>query len=369
MTTTKRKILHLITGLELGGGAENMLLQLLPKMQDAIDNRVCVIKGRGEIAQEIEKLNIVVYYLDLKSCFDFSVINNFQQVIKDFRPDIQVNYLIHADIFGRIFGKIFGVKIIISYIRNIHKKKNLLMFIDKFTLGLSDFVLVNSETAKKYYTEKMGVDKNKIRCIPNAIDISRFESIVISQKEKLKELGISGNKFIIGCVARLEEQKDIPTLIKAFHLFHQRNPEAYLIIVGHGKEKEGILNIVKELGLEKEITFLENRRDMLEIYRIIDVFVLPSIHEGMSNALLEAMASKLFIISSDIEENKELIKNNINGFNFRVSDEKDLALKLTSYIENKITLSDLRNRAFLYAKNNYDINKVVRDYSDFLLGF
>ena len=153
----KKKILHLITGLELGGGAENMLLQLLPKMQDNLDNCVCAIKGKGEIGKKLEEAGIPVYYLELRNIFDIGMIFRYRNILKDFRPDIQVNYLIHADIFGRILGKIFGVKKIVPYIRNIHKSMPSLMFLDRITLFLSDFILTNSETSRRYYIDRKSV--------------------------------------------------------------------------------------------------------------------------------------------------------------------------------------------------------------------
>jgi len=157
----KNKVLHFITGIELGGGAENMLLQLLPRMQAELENRVCAVMGRGEIGKKLEKIGIKVYYLDLKNIFDLGVIWRYRKVLKNFNPDIQVNYLIHADIFGRIFGNIFGVKKIISYIRCVQITKASKKFFlgEKFTLFLSNFILTNSETTRNFYINKLKIKK------------------------------------------------------------------------------------------------------------------------------------------------------------------------------------------------------------------
>ncbi len=360
--------MHLITGLELGGGAENMLLQLLPRMQNKLDNGICVIKGRGEIGKKLEERGIKVYYLDLKNIFDLGIIFRYRKLLKDFSPDVQVNYLIHADIFGRIFGKIFGVKKIVPYIRNIHRGKPFLMFLDKLTLPLADFILTNSETAKKYYIEKMRAKKDKIKCIPNAVDISRFENIVVNRNEKLKELEIDEKKFIIGCVARLEKQKDIPILIKAFSEVNKKNPETHLLIIGHGKEKENIEKMTADLNLKGKITMLEKRTDMPELYQIMDIFVLPSLNEGMSNALLEAMASKKLIITSNIEENTELIKEGFSGLIFISGDEKNLAEKINFLFSNNIS-GKFNKNAFETVQKKYRIEKVCNDYFNFLSNF
>lgn len=363
-TNKKKRILHLITGLELGGGAENMLFQFLPAMQKDLDNRVCVIKGRGEIGRKLEEQNVPIYYLDLKNIFDFGLIFRYRKVLKDFNPDVQINYLIHADIFGRIFGKLFGVKKIVSYIRNIHRGKRVLLFFDKATLLLADFVLTNSETSKKYYIEKMGVEKSKIGCIPNGIDVSRFENINVDVTEKKKEIGIPENSVIVGTVARLEKQKDIPTLVKAFRIVSEKYENVILLLVGHGSEKDNIKNLVKELEIEEKVFFLEKRTDVLKLLQIMDIFVLPSMNEGMSNALLEAMASKKAIIVSDIEENIELIENEKEGLSFKKGNVEALAEKISRFLINSNLYGE---NAFKKVIEKYNLKTIKENYKKFLL--
>lgn len=367
--TAKKKILHLITGLELGGGAENMLLNLLPKMQKHLENRVCAIKGNGEIGKRLEERGIRVYYLELRNIFDFGAIFRYRNIIREFDPEIQVSYLIHADIFGRIFGKIFGVKKVVSYIRNIHRCRKFLMFFDRMTLFLTDFVLTNSETAKKYYINKMGARNQKIMCIPNGIDMSKFENLNVSIPEKKEAMGISKNVFLIGTIARLEKQKDVPTLIKAFGVICKNYSEAHLLIVGHGSQRDALKGLIKNLNIQNKVTMLEKRTDSLDLLSIMDIFILPSRNEGMSNALLEAMASGMPIITSDIEENKELIKNDFNGLNFVCGDYLDLAEKIEYLLKNADKRRQYSKESLKIAEEKYNLNRVVQKFQDFLESF
>jgi len=365
-----KKVLHFITGIELGGGAENMLLQLLPKMETGLENRVCAVIGRGEVGKKLENLGIQVYYLDLQNIFDFGVIWRYQKVLKDFKPDIQVNYLIHADIFGRIFGRIFGVKKIISYIRGVHiiKTKKVFFLLDRFTLFLSNFVLTNSETTKNFYLNKMGIKEEKIACIPNAIEIEKFEHIKVDKNEKLKSLNLPEDKIIIGTVSRLDKIKDIPTIIRAFNsVYLEKNQNIHLLIIGSGKEEESILNLIEKLNLQKNISLLKNRGDITEILSIIDIFALASLSEGMSNALLEAMAAKKAIVTSDIEENRELIKDGVNGLNFQTGDPDDLAKKIIFYLENLAEADKFKVQAYATILNKYSLSVITRRYTDLLL--
>jgi len=344
-----------------------MLLQLLPKMQGNLDNRVCVIIGRGEIGKKLEEWRIPVYYLELKNILDLKVIFRYYKVLKRFIPDVQVNYLIHADIFGRIFGRIFKIKKIVSYIRNIHKAKKLLMFLDRSTLLLSSFILTNSETSRKYYMKKMGAKKNKIACIPNGFNLSRIKKIKINNFEKRKEIGISNKAILIGSIARMEKQKDIPTLLKAFKIVQKKHSKARLLLIGHGSQEKYIKTLSENLDVFNEVMMLKKRVDVLELISIMDIFILPSLNEGMSNALLEAMAMKKVIITSDICENVELVKNEIDGLNFEKENYDNLADKIMEVMEGKHDIESFKKNAFEKVRDNYDLEIIKNAFENFLL--
>jgi glycosyltransferase involved in cell wall biosynthesis len=357
-----KKVLHLITGLEKGGGAEAMLLKTVPFLKNT-ENAVCVFKDRGEIGRELERKGVKVYYLDMKGYWDLGAIKRYKKAVKDFRPDIQVNYLIHADIFGRIFGKRYGIKKVVSYIRNRHSNF-IYSFPDKFTLKRVDFLLTNSRANLRFYRDKYNFPQNKSTCIPNGVEVKDRPA-----EEKLKnlknELGLT-NEFVITCVARLHKQKNIDTLIRAGQILARENDNFKILLIGDGKERENLEKLARKLNITDKVEFPGKRDDVWEILNISHLFVLPSSKEGMSNALLEAMAAGLPAVVSDIEENKELVDSGKNGYTFKVRDENDLAEKIKRLQE------DDKKRAFMgeaskkKVKENYDINKVINTLDKFL---
>lgn len=363
----RKKILHLITGVEFGGGAENMLLHLLPLIQqDSLDNRVCVIRGRGEIGKKLELMNITVYYLEVESFFDFGVLLRYKSILQEFKPDIQVNYLIHADIFGRIIGRFFGVPVIVSYIRNIHRRRVFWLLLDRMTIFLVDRLLANSEAARRYYVKNMGMKASMAGCIPNGVDLSRFRNVHGDGILLKKSLNIPLENNIIGTVARLEKQKDIPTLVRAFASVKKQIPRLTLLLVGSGKEELFIRALAEELKIKSDVIFLQKRNDIPALLSIMDIFVLPSLHEGMSNALLEAMSAKKIIIASDIEENAELISDKKEGILFSCGEASDLALKILDIINHPESYSYFPENAFKKIQDHYDIIRVSERYRIFL---
>jgi len=357
-----KKVLHLITGLEKGGGAEAMLLKTLPYLEST-ENAVCVFKGRGDIGKELERRGVKVYYLDMKGYWDLGVIKRYKKVVKDFRPDIQVNYLIHADIFGRIFGKKYGVKKLVSYIRNMHNNF-IYAFPDKITLKRVDFLLTNSRANLRFYREEYNFPKDKSACIPNGVEMKDkpFEEKLKNLK---KELGLN-NEFVITCVSRLHQQKNIDTLIRAGQILARENDDFKILLIGDGKERGNLKKLARKLNMEDKIKFLGKREDVWEILNISNLFALPSSKEGMSNALLEAMAAGLPAVVSDIKENKELVGSGKNGYTFKVKDKSDLAQKIKLLEQDKQKRTIMGEASKKKIKNNYDINKVINILDEFL---
>lgn len=129
------------------------------------------------------------------------------------------------------------------------------------------------------------------------------------------QLGLRARDTVLISVGRLDKNKNNGTLIKAVALYQK--PSIHLVICGDGEEREYLSNLAKELGIESQILFLGKRSDMKELYAMADIFVMASYREGLSRSIMEAMASGLPCIVSDIRGNRDLVENNINGFVFK----------------------------------------------------
>src|SRR6185369_9251614 len=364
---SKKKILHLITGLEVGG-AEMMLLKTLPRMQEAFDNRICCIRGHGEIGKRLEAASVPVYYLDLKNIFDLGIIFRFGKIIKEFEPDILVTYLIHADLFGRVFGRIFGIKKIICSVRVklIQWKYLPLLALDGLTSFLVNHYHFNSHTVADMYLKYFFLSNKKITVIPNGIEIAKYK-ISIDKMKKRRELSIPEDVFLIGCVGRLEKQKGQKYLIGAFSEIIKTHPQVFLILIGDGSYRIFLEKLAQTLELGNCVKFFGRRSDVPEILQTIDLFVLPSLYEGMSNAVMEAMAAGKPIITTHIPENKELIQNNQTGI--LVSPKNTLALKLAmeNIIENSELKKLLGDEAQKSVSKNFIIEAIINRFQRFYI--
>jgi glycosyltransferase involved in cell wall biosynthesis len=357
----RKRILHFISGLEIGG-AENQLLRILPELQKHHENAVCCARGRGPVGKALEEKNISVYYLELENFFDFPAVLRFRKIIKDFSPDLLVTYLIHADLYGRIWGRLFGIKKIICSKRGALLQWEWLSFFDRLTKKLVDHYLVQTDAAKNEWMKKLKLSKEKFTVIPNGIDVNEFK-FDMDRKKKMRELKINGNPLIITCVSKLRRGKGHRVLLEAFEKIYAKN--IVLLIVGDGEKEIELKNYANNFASKNKIFFLGHRSDISEILAVSDIFILPTEKEGMSNALIEAMIAGLPIITTDIPENRALIKNKESGIFFPVNDVNSLNNKIELLISNLDLRQKLGRCAQQEAGKKFDIKIITQKYAEF----
>lgn len=360
----KKKILHLISGLEIGG-TETQLLRVLPELQRYHENHVCCVRGHGPIGKQLEKNGVPVQYLEFKNIFDLGVIYRFYKVVRKIQPDILVTYLIHADLYGRVFGRLFNIKKIVSSKRGSLLQWEWLSFFDKLTKSLVTHYLVQTEAARSEWMGKLNLfDKKRFTIIPNGINAKQF-NIKIDKDLKKQEISIPTNSFVISCISRLRIGKGHEYLLEAFESVYRTNKGSTLLIVGDGERELPLKEQIQSYSSKNAIKFLGNRSDIPEILAITDIFILPTEKEGMSNAIIEAMTSGVPVITTDIEENRCLIKNGLTGILFQRNSAPSLEQKLKLLQSNQRIRKQLSARAREEALRNFDITEIALKLSRF----
>jgi len=363
-----RKILHLITGLEIGG-TEKAILRTVPRLTN-FEHIFCTLKGSGEVGEFLRQKGFKIYNLNPNGTFKLlPSVKFFRNIIDNEKPDVLITYLPLADIFGRIFGRIFGIKKIISYIRSRgREKKYQKVFVAEF---LTSFLVTHyislSQSLKNFYVQKLKIKPEKITVIPNGININNFFSPPASEIKKIKsELNIKKDETVIGTVSVLRPEKGINYLIKAISQITKNISKIKLIIIGDGPERKNLKYLVKKFNIADKVLFLGYRQDIPTLLHIFDIFVMPSIYEGMSNAILETMAAKRAVIASDLPENQELIENKKEGLLIPSKNSEALAKTIIQLSQDKYLREELSNNAYQKVNENFSLEKVVAQLDTFL---
>jgi len=222
-----------------------------------------------------------------------------------------------------------------------------------------DRVIAISEAVKEHLAGDFHVREEKISIIKHGIDVNNYRVPSTEYRAEIKRKIGLGEGPVAGIVARLSEEKGHIYLIEAIKKAAEQIPNVQLLIVGEGRMKEKLLNLTKGLGLEKRIFFLPSVLNTQEVLSAMDVFVLPSLKEGLGFSLIEAMACSLAVIGSDIGGIRSLIKDRYNGLLVKPADSQGLANAILELLNDSARRKTLGENGRLFVNENFTEEKMV----------
>jgi glycosyltransferase involved in cell wall biosynthesis len=359
-------ILFLFTSLPVGG-AENLLLSVVKLLDRSLINPVvCCIKDKGEIGEEIERLGTPVITLDRlqKGGFDYRIIKDLQKIIYRHNIALVHTNLYHANLYGRIAAKLSKVPCVASVYNTYHgKPSHHKRLTNRMLAPLCDSIVVVSKEIQDDLVRWDHVPPQKIRIFPSAVDFSMSES-TLSKSEAKQNLGISADKFVIGAIGRLEEQKGHKYLLNAIRSLLDAGQNIELVLVGDGKLRNDLEIQASDLKISSHVHFLGTRRDLGDIYRAMNVFVMPSLWDGLSLVLLSAMAAKVPIIATDVGNAGELLGANEYGILIPAADAQAITSTLTEFLDNPDSHSQMIARSYDMVLSRYHESTFVNSIID-----
>ncbi|MCI5140924.1 MAG: glycosyltransferase family 1 protein [Candidatus Electrothrix sp. ATG1] len=214
-----------------------------------------------------------------------------------------------------------------------------------------------TENLRKY--EK--IPRRKLMTIENGIDGSRFQ-ISIDKQAKRRELGIPPVGPVIGIISRIEKVKGIKYLLQAMPKIINEFPDITLLIVGDGSEKSSLKAESRQLDIEKNVIFTGARDDIPEVFQVLDIYLLPSLSEGLPMGLLEAMAAGCPVIATAIGGVPSVIKHGVTGVLIPKKNPVAIAKEVIYLLSNY----DVRGKYSKYSKviieKKYSINEMMKHY-------
>jgi sugar transferase (PEP-CTERM/EpsH1 system associated) len=198
--------------------------------------------------------------------------------------------------------------------------------------------------------------KKPITQIYNGVDIDLYSPNSAGQSIR-RRVGVPLDAFVIGWVGRLDPIKDHPTLFRAFEIVRQKAPNTVLLIIGDGPERSQLQKEAPE-----GVSFLGSRPDVPELLRTFDVFVLPSKNEGISNTILEAMATAIPVVATKVGGNPELVEAGSTGFLVKPGDFESMASALLNYYENPALRARHGKAGRARVMKHFGITQMVQSY-------
>ncbi len=216
--------------------------------------------------------------------------------------------------------------------------------------------LVTVNRTMRHELDSAGFPPDRIEEIPNSVDLAHYRPPADREKCR-RRLGID-NRRVVLYAGRLAREKGVDFLVRAFARLDLPEP-VQLYILGSGPEKKRLKRLVECNGLTGLVTMPGDVDDVIPYLQAADVFVMPSLHEGLSNAVLEAMACGTPVVASRVAGNDELIQNDANGLLIDRDSPDNLAAALSRLLRDRSTMTRLSQAARESVKNNYSLEKIA----------
>lgn len=307
-----------------------------------------------QFKKELKEKNIAYFQIDFSRNVanipqNIKAYKQIKKILKDNKYEFIHCHSPIGGVCGRLAAKSTNTKVIYTahgfhFYKGAPKLNWMIYYpIEKVLSYITDILItINKED---YELAKKKMKAKRIEYISGiGVDINKFENVIIDKINKRKKIELSKDNIVLLSVGELNKNKNHEVIIRA--LAKLKNPNIQYIIAGRGNLELYLKELARELNVENQVHLLGFRTDISELYSICDIFCFPSYREGLSVALMEAMASGLPVICSEIRGNCDLIQNEQGGYLCEPSNMDNFA----KYIEELVENSDKRNEMSKYNK-------------------
>jgi L-malate glycosyltransferase len=335
-TSERIRLLTMLTSFQIGGTERQVTNIVLGLDHSRFDLHLACLRNRGELLKDIEPLGVPRPVFDIGPLYTPKTMwqaVRLARYIKRHLIQIVHCYGFYPNVFAVPAARIAGASIVVASIRD--RGDILTPFqrrIQKIACRLADCVLVNAEAIRDTLIEQ-GYRPDNIVVIRNGIVLSRF-----GNREKgaalRDELGLPPNAPLAFVFSRLNRMKGVEYFLDAAALIAEKHPDVRFLIVGDGANRKDLEGHACRLGLARRVTFTGFRTDVPELLPEAAVSVLPSLSEGLSNSLLESMASGVPVIAARVGGNSEIVEDGVSGLLVAPRDSQALADAMSRVLEN-----------------------------------
>jgi sugar transferase (PEP-CTERM/EpsH1 system associated) len=366
------RILHVVSCLGMGG-TENGVLKIIRGLgDDDFEHRICAVREIDD--SFVRRMNFageVCSAASSKPGFQFPLFRLISRM-KAFRP-----HVVHARNFGSLeavaaarLARVPGVVhsehgYELETLSGLPFRRRILC---RTLFPLADAVFTVTADLRNYHSKQSWLAARNFRVIYNGVDTEKFSPRSGAGLRMRKQLGIPEASVVIGSVGRLVPIKDYSTLLDAAEILLRQRRDVHVLLVGDGPERTGLQDrVARSAILTGRVKFAGASDNVPDLLNALDVFVLPSISEGMSNTILEAMASGLAMVVTRAGGNSELVEDGRSGLLFAPRDLQTLAQLLLGLFEDSGKRLSLGAAARARAVEHFGLASMIRQYRDLYL--
>lgn len=334
------KILHLLSSAQVGG-TEMMTLRLVQRMdRQQFESHIAFWHEAGPISREFKSLGFPVTVLNWRPSHTVRVLARLAALLRRERFDLVQVYGLKANLMVRPVAALLGRPLFVTAQRSIDAdRRPWHSWADRLTSFLVDLYLCNCQAAADILARRERISTAKLAVVHNGLDPQPFLASLKEREVMRAELGVQPGVPLICVVANLRAPKGHSCLLEA--LGRLRDDQHWqAVLVGDGPLRGELEVQTRELAIAERVKFAGRRRDIPRVLAAADVFVLPSLWEGLPGAIMEAMATGLPVVASNVGGINELVVDGSTGYLVPAAQPGPLADRIRRLIQN----ADLRER-------------------------
>ena len=357
------RVMHLV--FTLGpGGMEHGVLKIVNGLDvSRVVSSICsTTPADPQMAGQV-RTGVPIFELKRRPGNDPGLIWAISRLLRRERPHILHTHAWGTLLEGIVAGRLARVRAVVHGEHGTLQLRPRQVAAQRWGWRRADRLLSVSSRLADRMSREVRIPRERIHVIRNGVNLARFAARPASDART--RLGVSASGVVLGAAGRLVDVKDHATLIDAVHLLRQRGRDVGAVIAGEGPLRPDLQGRISQLGLERNVRLLGHRGDVENVFSGIDVFVQPSKSEGMSNTILEAMASGLPVIATHVGGADELVIDGETGTLVPPSDPLPLANAIDRLVADAALRHSMGAASRARAHEQFSLERMVSNYQSF----
>ena len=317
----------------------------------------------GWLDGRCKTLGLRTFVVPMEGQWDFRWIIQCCRIVRQQNVSLIHSHEFRANAFGAIAARLCGIPLVgtvhgKNYYPDFAKRRLAYRWVSR-----TAHMVAVSNDLRRFLEERIGIDQRRIKVIHNGVDM--MDRMSLAQVRRLRsEFGVVHDEFVIGIVGSLYPVKGHAYLFHALKTVVARHPNTRLLVIGQGELEKTLREMVSELEIGQAVSFLGLRDDVPRILSLLDLFVLPSLSEGLSVALLEAMSAGVPVIASNVGGNPEIIVSGETGYLVPPGKPEELASRILGLMSDQESTRLLGERGREWVAREYTTERMLQRYQD-----
>ena len=364
------RILHVIDHLGPGGAQEALLNLVKFADRSRFELEVAAMHGFGVYWDLLRQEGVPVHSLS-RHKFVPLYLSNLVRLLQRGRFDVVHCHLIAANLIAKPLAALCGVPVLFNHdqCNDVFRYRNKVrLWLDSLTNRFTDQIIAVSASTRNFLLEWEKIPPHKVALIYNAVDLERF--FPGSEELRLdcrRQFGFSETAKVVLGAGRLQAQKNFTGFLEAAAALSRLLPEVRFVIAGEGPDRASLENLARQLGIDDRVQFLGFVTRMRELYLASDVLFFPSFFEGTPMTVLEAMASGLPIVASEIDGTAEVLTDGVDALLAGAEQTQMFVARLATALQDQPLAQRLEQEALAKVRERYAATAMVHEVENLYL--